>query len=328
MGDEVATLFDGPLDAHLLHRLVGGATEEFVGQRFRQVAAESLGHEGELREFAEGFDARDDGHRDARLAAAVDKSVVGRVVVEKLRHTVVRSQLHLAFEHLEIAFQVGRLFVLFGIARHTVGERLSRLSDGRAVDKSPGVELVHLHLQVGGVGVSAFGGVEHSVFPRLVATEQEEVFDAEDLHVEQSVFDVLAGVARAEHVGHEGNAAFALQHSRHGHGAGTSADVEAFHQAALHLAVDVFCAVVGDVDVFRLKFAQAVDGLAQAVDAVAFERREHFVGESGTVAGDEFWDGHRGKAEAFVGKEMPALRGLWLQKYEKNGTPSFWVGII
>lgn len=84
VGDEVATLCYCPLDAYLLHLLVGAAAKQLIGERFGQVATEGFRNDGELRELGEGLDARNDGHIDALNPATIYEAVVGRVVVDKV----------------------------------------------------------------------------------------------------------------------------------------------------------------------------------------------------------------------------------------------------
>ena len=153
---------------------------------------ERLRHNRELREFRQRLDAGNNGHGDASLSRLFHKTEIGGVVVEKLGHGIFRAERNFFLEPLEVGLGIERLFVLFGIARHAVTERLARHFNRRAVDKEAFVEAVHLFLQLRGVGVAVGRGDKAGIFFCLVAAQQQDVFNAEELQVEEHVFYILA----------------------------------------------------------------------------------------------------------------------------------------
>jgi len=141
---------------------------------------------------------------------------------------------------------------------------------------------------------AAFHGAEGVLLAGLVAAHGEDVGDAQELEVEEHVFDFLAAETAAHEVRHHGDVVFLHDGARHGNRAGTASDAVA-QEAAVRLGlVDVFLLVRGDVDVLRAKHLQHVDCAKQGLRAVALERRQHLEGQAGRfgIRIDEFCDGH------------------------------------
>ena len=77
-------------------------------------------------------------------------------------------------------------------------------------------------------------------------------------------------------MGHHRDVIFILNGGRHGHGTGSATESRALHQSVAQVFIDIFRAMVGDVDILGIEVCQPVDGLFEAVDARAFEWRQHF----------------------------------------------------
>lgn len=177
--------------------------------------------------------------------------------------------------------------MFFRIARNTVMEGLSHVVHGRSIVEKSLVEAVHLVLKFRSMAMASRGGTVERVLFCLVATQEQEVVDAENLHVDKLVFRILARESGAQKMGHKGYGILTLEHSGNGNAAGTTAHALTHHKFAHALGlwegggtIDVFATMVGDIDVFWGEFAQTFDGTPQAVNAVSFERRQHLEGES------------------------------------------------
>ena len=81
--------------------------------------------------------------------------------------------------------------MLLWVASHTAAESFSRVLDRRSVEEETVVKLVHLFQKVGGMRMPVRSRGELAVFLRLVATEHKDVADAQELEIEQLIFDVF-----------------------------------------------------------------------------------------------------------------------------------------
>ena len=167
---QVAALFGGPLYAKLLGIFVGLALHHLLSQRLRYIAVECLGHHRKLCKLRHRLYARYDGYGDTHLACLLHKSVVFLVVKKQLCHCILRTQVLLLLQILHVHLKVRRLFVLLGIAGHSIVEWSSRVLYGCSVGKVSLVELLHLLHQVGGVRVSARCRLESAILLGLVAS--------------------------------------------------------------------------------------------------------------------------------------------------------------
>ena len=81
------------------------------------------------------------------------------------------------------------------IAGYAAAEFVARVLDRCAVEEETVIKLVYLLQEVGGVGMTVFCWSKLSVFLRLVASQHENIADAQKLEIEQFVFDVSSFVA-------------------------------------------------------------------------------------------------------------------------------------
>ena len=95
---EFFTLCHTPLNAQLLYLFVSSAFLRLAYKRFGKVAMEYLGYNLQLRQSREGFDARNDGYFNSLLTAFLYKTEVRLIVIKELRHTIFRTQFHLALK--------------------------------------------------------------------------------------------------------------------------------------------------------------------------------------------------------------------------------------
>ena len=163
------------------------------------------------------------------------------------------TQILLLFQILHIHLQIRRLLVLLGIAGHTVVELPARTLDRRAVGKEALIELLHLSDQVSRVGMSAWGGYETAVLLGLVATQQQQVADAEELQVEQFILDVLDGRTATDHVRLHRDVITLLDGCGNRHRTRTTTDALTLKLPICQLLVHELRVVGGDVDIGGIK---------------------------------------------------------------------------
>lgn len=191
MCHKFATLCDTPFHSHMADVLIGTAFQQFVGEGLGKITTEGTGNNGNLRELCQRFDAGNNGDIDAQIATALHKGKILGIVIEKLGDTIFRTIVNLLLEISNILLQVRSFFVLLGIACHTIVEGGPFVIHPRSVIEPSFVETVDLPLQFGGMAVSSRSGTVVGVFFGLVTTQEEKIFDAENLHVNKLVFRVL-----------------------------------------------------------------------------------------------------------------------------------------
>ena len=316
---ELTTLFCGPFDSQLPGILVGLTLHDLPGQRLGDIAVERLRHHRQLTQFRHRLDAGDDGDGDAHCPGLLHKSEILLVIIEQLGDRILRAQILFLLQILHVHLQVRRLLVLLGIAGHAVVEFPARPLDGCAVGEEPLVEALYLPDQVRRMRVTAGRRHKPAVLLRLVATQQQDVADAEELQVEQLILDVLDRRAAADHVGLYGDIIPLLDGSCYRHRSRAPAHPNPFKPRLVHiscprafvpplpryLAVHELRVVGGDVDVGGVELAQFVDVCKQAFRARPLQRGQHLKREPPAlfILMDEFRYAHN-----------------WPQRYEKNTT--------
>ena len=198
---------------------------------------EGLGHNGQLRQLGQWLDARNDGNGDAHRPRLLHEREVFIVVKEQLGHAILRTKILFLFQILHVALQVRRLLMLLRIAGHTVVEGLARVLDGCAVGKEALVETLHLLNQFRGMGMASGGGYKTTVLLGLVTTEQEQVADAQELQIQQLVFDILNCGTTADHMWLHGDMVSLLDGSSNGDGSRTATDALPFKLPVLQFAI-------------------------------------------------------------------------------------------
>ena len=163
-------------------------------------------------------DDRDDGDGDSLGTGTLDEAEVLVVVVEELCNGILCTSLYLLLQPIDIHVHIGRLLVLLGVAGYAIREGLTRLLDGRAIAEESFVEAVDLRLQLYGMAVATGRGGEDTFVLGLIATQEQQVGDAEKLEVEQYVFGLLTGEAATEDMGHYVDVVLVLDSGGHGDG--------------------------------------------------------------------------------------------------------------
>ena len=273
---EFLALLRRPLHAQRPGIVVGLAFHHLPGQCLGDVAVEGLRHHRQLREFRKRLDAGDDGDGDAHRPCLLHKGEVFLVVVEQLGHGILRAQVLLLLQILHVHLQVRCLLVLLGIAGHAVVKRLAGSLDGCTVGEETLVEAFHLPHQVRRVGMSPGRRNEAAVLLRLVATQQQQVADAQELQVKQLIFDVLYRCTAADHVGLHGDVVPLLDGCGYRHRPRATADALPLKLSVLQFAVHELRVVGGDVDIGGVELPQPVDVGEELLRARPLQRGQHF----------------------------------------------------
>ncbi len=159
---------------------------------------------------------------------------------------------------LHVHFQVGSLFVLLRIAGYTAAELVARVLDRSAVEEETVVKLVHLLQEVGGMGMTVLGWCKLPVFLRLVASQHEDVADAQKLEVEQFVLDVFLRGTAADDVRDDRYVVLILYSACDGNGARSAAHTLAGEETVFQFLVYILAMVRSDVDKAWVKLASAL----------------------------------------------------------------------
>ena len=180
------------------------------------------------------------------------------------------------------------------IASHTEIERLAWALNGRTVGKVAFVKAIHLLYEVRRVGMSARCRYESAILLGLVATKQKQVADAEELQVEQLIFDILDGRSAANHVGLHRDIITPLDSCCDSHRTRTATDALTLKLPVCQLFVHKLRVVSRDVDIGRIEFPQLVDIGKQFLCASPLQGRQNFKGKSpfGCILMDEFCNAH------------------------------------
>ncbi len=259
--DEVAALVDSPFYAHLFHVVVSLAAAEFFAQGKWEVAAEGLGHRGELCEFRKRFQTGDDGDGYSGLACLLHESVELLVVVEQLGECHLGASSFFVQQDADVTLQIGRFLMLLGVGGNAELKGGALDFHRGAVGKESIVEAVYLVYQFYGVGVAAWCGLIHRLLFRFVASQDEDVADAEELQVKERIFDILFCGARANDMWNHGNAPSLLNGGSDSDSSRSAANAAALYESSLQFPIDIFCPVGGDVDVARTELRQHLNGL-------------------------------------------------------------------
>ena len=165
--------------------------------------------------------------------------------------------------------------MLFGIARHSESELTCGVLDRSSVVEESFVEPIHLLYQLGRVRVAARCGHKAAVFLRLVATQQQQVFDTEKLKVDEFVLYVERARSAAYHVRNDRNAELVLYGGSYSHRAGTPAQAQTLVLSALHFTIYILAVVGRYVDVRRIEFLKLLNRREQTFCSGALQRRQH-----------------------------------------------------
>ena len=155
------------------------------------------------------------------------------------------------------------------------------------------------------MGVSSRCWHKAAVLLRLVAAQQQQVVDAEELQVEQLVLDVLDGSPATDNVRLHGDIVSLLDGGCDGHCSRAATDSLTLELPVFQFLVNELRVMGGNVDVSRVKFPQLVDIGKQFLSACAFQGREHLKREPSALC---------------ILMDKSCYAHNWLQRYEKNTT--------
>ena len=240
---------------------------------------ESLGHNGQLTQLSHGFDTWNDGYGDAHLTGFLDKIKVFLVVKEQLSDCILCTQVLLLFQILHVALQIGGFLMFLRVAGYTKVELRTGVLDGGAVCKKAFIEACHLLNEVCGMSMTTWCRLELAVFLCLVATQQHEIPNSQELQVEQLVFNILNSSSTADNMGLYRNVIAMLNGCCNSYRAWTTADALTFELSIAKFLIDVFGVVSGDIDKGRIEYGQLIYRLKQSLRAITFEGWQYFEGE-------------------------------------------------
>ena len=236
---------------------------------------EGARHHTELRQLSQWFDTGDNGDGDTHLTRLVHKGKVFLVVVEQLRHGILRTQVLLLLQILHIHLQVGCLLMFLGIAGHTDVKLRPRVLDRLTIGKESLVEALHLTDQVGGVGMAARRRREHAVLLRLVATQQQQVGDTQELQVQQFILDILYRRTTTNHVGLHRHMKPLLDGCCHGNGARAQTHALTLKAPIAQFLVHILAVMRRNINECRIQLTKLFDIGKKLIRARPLQRGQH-----------------------------------------------------
>ena len=113
----------------------------------------------------------------------------------------------------------------------------------------------------------------------FVATEQQQMADAEELKVQQFVLDVLDGRTTTNDMRDDWYPVFLLNGGSNGYRTGTAAHPTPLQQPAGQLIVYILTVVGGNIDILWIEDTELVYRAEKRIGAATLERRKHLKGE-------------------------------------------------
>ena len=169
--------------------------------------------------------------------------------------------------------------MLLGISSHAIRERCARVLDQGAINELPLIEEVHLFNEFGGMAVAILHGLETSLILCLVATQDEDVLNAQKLKVEQHILNILFRHATHHHMRHHLDAIFLHDGTCHRNRTGTATHEMTEISAIGLLHIHILTAVSRDVDVFGTKLFQCINRAEKSRRACPLHWWQHLKGE-------------------------------------------------
>ena len=120
------------------------------------------------------------------------------------------------------------------------------------VDALAEIEVVYLQLQTHGVLMVIFRIAAQIARSLVIAANEKEIVDAEEIEVEKSIFGLLLRKPTADDMGNSGDAVFVLERTGDCDGAGALEHAYSFQHAVGHRFIDIFAVMGGDVDEFGI----------------------------------------------------------------------------
>ena len=174
--------------------------------------------------------------------------------------------------------------MLLWVATHTEAQFFSRVLDRRSVEEETVVKLVHLFQKVGGMRMPVRSRGELAVFLRLVATEHKDVADAQELEIEQLIFDVFLRRTATDDVRDDWYVVFVLDGTGDGNSARAATHTLTSEETVFQFLIYILAVVCGYVDKPWGEFLEAVDGAEQCRRAITLEWWQNLEREASLVA--------------------------------------------
>lgn len=290
--DQLFALCNGPFGAQGGHVLVRSAFDELHGERLRKVYMEELGHEFDVTQQRKRLDARDDGHRDAGLAAFGHKVEELSVVVKELGYDVIGPGVDLLLQEMDVERQVGRLEVFLRVTGHTHAE-IERIGVFYVlVHILAAAQVADLLYQLQGAGIAALAGYKMRFGLDGIAPQRQHIVYAQETEVDEGVLGLVARETAADQVRYRLDIVLVLNGGADTYRARAFAYGHLFQVTFFAFFVNVFLAVVGYVYVRRIEGQQGVDGLVDMVDVFAFLGRKYLERKQGTAFAEFIGDSH------------------------------------
>ncbi len=272
---EVAALVEEPFGAYLFAVGLGFGFHHFVAEFYRYLGIEHPGNGGELFFVGEGLKAGYDWGIHTELAAPVHIVVIMHIVEEQLCGNIICAEVYFLFKVIDVGVHVWRLHVFFGVAGHPYAEICFGTFYNVFFHVVAIVESHDLAHQVFGIAVAMGVWGKEFFVGSGIATEGEDVFDAEEVEVYECVLGLGLAESAADEVGdglylilvHDGGA--------DAHGARALAYLDPFEGAIAAGLEYLFGTVVGDIDEGGFELHQRIEVGVGGLNTFALGRGEY-----------------------------------------------------
>lgn len=283
VGEELFGLHAAPLDSDLLDGVVVFGVEDGFGEVVGEVDVEGAGDIDELLLGGDGLEAGYDGYGDAFFTAGFDKLEIFLVVVKHLCDDVLCACVDLVFEVLEVGLEIGCFEMLLGIACYADAE-VGRIAIAEVVlEVDTFVHIADLAHEVDGVLMAALLGCEDGLALHGVATQGEYIVHAEEAEVDEGVFSGVFGESTADEVWNGFYLVLIHNSGADAYGARSLTEDYFFKALVSSFFVNVFRAMISDIDEGWLKLHEWIEYIEDGVYALAFEWGQYFKGNMSLV---------------------------------------------
>jgi hypothetical protein len=129
--------------------------------------------------------------------------------------------------------------------------------------------------------ISVSFGSKYRFMFSLVSTEYQQICYIQKLQIQQYIFGLLTRETTAQDMRNHSNIIFILNGCRHSDCSRTPSQAVSLKEPVAEI-LDIFAAMRGDIDIFRIKFSKSVDCLIELFDSGSLQRRENFERKSCT----------------------------------------------
>ena len=230
---------------------------------------EHAGYHGELLLVGERLEAGHDRDRDAMIIALLNETEVVIVVEEHLGSDIVAAEVYFALEVEDVGVHVWRLEVLLRVAGNADAEVCLSTVDDVFFHVAAIIEVYYLAYEVFGIAVTMDIGGKELLTYSSIATECEDVLDAQEVEVDKGVLGLCLAEAAADEVRDSLNLVFIHKRSTNAHGAGALADLHPL-QAAIFAGLEYLLrTVIGNIYECRVELHQRIEMVVYGCDALA-----------------------------------------------------------